>query len=746
MTAEVKPKFSMEDRARKLAQKGIPVFPVHQEKKSPLVKGGFRVATTDTQQVEAWWQHWPDAGVGVPTGKNSGAMRLFVLDVDRRPDKDGFASLEQLGIEIPATKSHATPSGGRHYLFRDPGGVRCSSNKLAPGVDVRADGGYIVWHPAAGWPTDYTSPQADVPPALMEALHAKTGESTTQTTVDSRDLSAKLERDGLELNEANREWVSSMLDVIPADCSRDEWRDTVWAVAALGWGDDGRVLAEKWSRTAPEKFDSAEFEKLWNSFDPDGGIGVGTLVHHARQHGFQKSASTVTESLGSSVDDAAPGDILAGKVFAYLNSGQMLYVHAARRWYRWTGDRWAPCLQGEEIEAAKLSADRALDHAAKRHQANPDQGKRLLSWAGALRNARRLQAMLELARSEPEMSVASLRDFDRDPDVMGVPGGLIDLKSGQFRNATPEDRLTKQAGVCWESEAQCPQWRRFLRDVFQDDKETIDFIQRAVGYSLTGHSTEEKMFLCVGHGANGKSVFSDLLTMLLGDYHHTAPASLLTRRNSDGGPSDDLAGLCGARLLSINETAEGDRLAEQTIKRVVGREPITARFLYQSSFTFTPTFSTWSRTNHRPIVTGTDEGIWRRLLLIPFDRQFHDDEADPWLEVRLREELPGILKWAVDGAVAWYRRGLQVPGRIRRESQRYRSESDLLGQFLTDFTRPDPSGRVEQPALWLRWQRFCHDEGVTVGSKKSFTRRLAERNIPVRMSNGNRYYGGIVLL
>ena len=744
MTAATNAISATGTEARELAAQGVPVFPVDAKTKAPRVQGGFHAATVDIQQVEEWWRRWPDAGVGVPTGKNGGTLPLFVLDVDQRPDKNGFASLDQLGIDIPVTRSHTTPSGGRHYLFHDPGGVRCSSNSLAPGVDVRADGGYIIWHPAAGLPVEHADTYAKVPWALAEAIQAKTKAALTPPKVEHGPQSAGLKDGGLELTQANRERVRSMLDAIPADCSRDEWRAIVWAVAALGWGDDGRAQAETWSRTAPDKFDPLDFVKVWDSFDPSGGIGFGTLVHQARQHGFQEPVPTLTGALSSVIDDSAPGDILAGKVFAHLNRGRLLYVHAARQWYRWAGDRWVPCLQGEEMEAAKRAADQALDQAAKRHQTDPDRGKRLVSWATTLRNVNRLQAMLELASSEPGMSAASLRDFDQDANIIGVPGGVINLQSGQFRPATPQDWLTKQVCATWDPKADCPRWRQFLGEIFQDDTKVIDFIQRAVGYSLTGHATEEKLFLCVGHGANGKSVFSDTLATLFGDYHHTAPPSLLTFKSGDSGPSDDLAGLCGSRLLSINETAEGDRLAERTVKRLAGREPIRARHLYQSSFTFAPTFSAWARTNHRPIVTGTDAGIWRRLILIPFERQFSEDEADPWLETQLQQELPGILRWAVDGAMAWYRSGLRVPTRIRRESQHYRSESDLLGQFLTDITRPDPSGRVEQSMLWLRWKTFCHDEGVCVGSKKSFTRRLAERGIPATMSSGTRYYAGVV--
>jgi putative DNA primase/helicase len=285
-----------------------------------------------------------------------------------------------------------------------------------------------------------------------------------------------------------------------------------------------------------------------------------------------------------------------------------------------------------------------------------------------------------------------------------------------------------------------------LNDVFGGDQDTIDCIQRALGYTLTGSNGEEVMFICYGLGSNGKSVFGNVVRIIIGGYGRTAPASLLTvRREGDGGVRNDLAMLAGSRYVGINELQGGDRLDEQIIKQLVGREPISARFLHREFFEFTPQFTPWLRTNHRPVVTGDDDGIWRRLILIPFRQQFDEHKRDPELEQKLLAERDGILRWMVEGAVSWRRHGLRLSETIRRESNAYRQESDLLGEFLTETCTVDPNARVDQGHLYGAFGIWCEQNGVRRASKASFTRKLSERGYVEARSNGRRFYAGIKL-
>ena len=254
------------------------------------------------------------------------------------------------------------------------------------------------------------------------------------------------------------------------------------------------------------------------------------------------------------------------------------------------------------------------------------------------------------------------------------------------------------------------------------------------------------MLFCVGFGANGKSIFANVLSDILGDYARTAPPSLLgARRSDDHSPRNDIAMLDGARLVSINELPYSLQLDEQVVKQLAGREPIAARFLHKEHFTFQPRFTPWVRTNHKPIVKGDDDGIWRRIVIVPFRRKFASDEQDPQLEHKLLAERNGILGWMIAGAWAYLRSGLKLSPAMEAERAQYRKESDLLGEFLDESTVRQVGSKVEQQVLYISWSIWCHQSGTQPGSKKSFTQRLAERGHPASKSNGKRFYDGLNL-
>ena len=463
-----------------------------------------------------------------------------------------------------------------------------------------------------------------------------------------------------------------------------------------------------------------------------------------RKRTISKAISDVqAQGQASGAFPESHGDVFNGQIFAKVNRGKLLHVPQAGKWLRWDGAVWESCGLGEEIQAAKDVTGHMLRTAAEIHAVDPDKGKRLIGHAVKSQNLNRLEAMLRLGATEEGMSVA-LADLDADPWLLGVRNGVVDLRTGTLLEARPSMLISKQCGAAYDKFAQCPTWIKFLQDIFQGDEATIETIQRALGYTLTGSNTEEALFICYGFGANGKSVFANTVRAILGGYGRTAPASLLTvRKDGDTGARNDLAMLAGARYVAINELQSGDRLDEQIVKQLAGREPISARFLHREFFEFTPQFSPWLRTNHRPVVTGDDDGIWRRLVLIPFRRQFAEHERDPYLEHQLLAERDGILAWMVAGTLKWKRDGLKLSPAIRQENRAYRKESDLLGEFLEDKCKADPSGRVEQSKFYGSWRDWCEASGVRCGAKASFTRKLAERGFTEARSSGKRFYAGI---
>ena len=437
------------------------------------------------------------------------------------------------------------------------------------------------------------------------------------------------------------------------------------------------------------------------------------------------------------------GDIRNAKAFAQSSRGQFLFVATRESWLKWQQEQWHLCEKEEYVAAAKDVCNQILNAASAVFRENQETGKKLLQDAMTAHNLPRIMAMLKLAVSEPEMATTD-KELDSDPYKLGVGNGVVDLRSGHLYFNQPEFKVTRYCNADFVEDAPRPRWIAFLHQIFQEDEETIESVQRLLGYTLTGLVTEEVLVICYGHGSNGKSVFSNVIHNIFGGYATTSPPSLLTARKADDtSPRNDLAALAGARYVSINELQAGDRLDEQVVKMLAGREPISARFLHREYFEYMPNFTAWLRTNHKPIITGGDDGIWRRLVLLAFRRKFDDDEKDPYLEGKLLEEREGILQWMLEGTSKYLKDGLKLSPRIRQENAIYRKDSDLIGEFLEDVMEVDLTAKINQQTAYEAWQEWCKGNGFRVTSKKSFTQRLAERGYPEGKSGGNRFYVGL---
>jgi len=440
------------------------------------------------------------------------------------------------------------------------------------------------------------------------------------------------------------------------------------------------------------------------------------------------------------------GDIRNAKAFASLASGELIYVTTRGRWLKWDKTRrWILCEKEEEVAFAKMCCARILGAASSIFGQDHERGKKMISQAITAHNLPRIQAMLRLAISEPDMAVTD-RELDTNPYQLGVLNGVVNLKTGEHIDNQPHYYITRYCNANFEDDAVCPNWIRFLYQIFEEDEATIESVQLLLGYTLTGLVTEEIAVICYGVGSNGKSVFGNVINQILGGYSTTAASTVLTtRRSDDASPRNDLAALAGARYVSINELQAGDRLDEQVVKMIAGREPISARFLHKEFFEYMPTFTAWLRTNHKPIVTGEDDGIWRRLVLLRFNRKFSDGEKDPNLEEKLLAESQGILQWMLEGARKYFADGLRLSPRILHEHAKYRTESDLLGEFLADVMQADANAKINQNTAYEAWTNWCKLNGFRLSTKKSFTQRLAERGFPDGKSGSNRFYVGLKL-
>jgi putative DNA primase/helicase len=492
----------------------------------------------------------------------------------------------------------------------------------------------------------------------------------------------------------------------------------------------------------------------------NGQITIGSLIDVARKAGWDAGpwkqraamlsgtpplppASSGATAYGP-VDWSVHGDIRNARHFAALFVGRLLYIHGLKRWLRWSDARWVLCDQGQEIEAAKQAAQAMMADASAALAVDQDRARWRVKEAVAAHHISRIKATLELARSEPGMSTGQA-DLDADPRLLGVGNGVVDLKSGALISNRPEMLITRHCAADYDAAATCPRWLQFMAEVFAGDQATIDAVQRLLGYTLTGLNTEEIIVFCIGFGANGKSIFGNIVNRIIGGYSKVAPHSLLAvRRGDDHSARGDIAMLEGARLVSVNELPGGMQLDEQAVKALAGREPISARPLYGEFFTFDPRFTVWVRTNHRPIVKGDDDGVWRRIVVLPFRQKFEGAQRDPHLETKLWAERNGVLSWMIEGARRYLTAGnLILSPAILTEQRQYRRESDLLGEFLADCTVVDPAGRVLDKELFGRWGAWCEGNGHKAGSKATFTQRLAERSFPICRSNGQRFYSGL---
>jgi putative DNA primase/helicase len=331
-------------------------------------------------------------------------------------------------------------------------------------------------------------------------------------------------------------------------------------------------------------------------------------------------------------------------------------------------------------------------------------------------------------RGERGLSDATIRAASLGYNPADVQNGTLDLRTGQMRQHDRADLLTKEAPVIYDPSATCPTWEAFLTRVMGGDAELIGFLQRAIGYSLTGDTREQVIFLLYGTGANGKSTFLETIRTLLGDdYARQVRTETLTDSNRGTGPTEDLARLKGARFVSARETEEGKRLAEALIKELSGGDTLTARFLYSESFEYRPAFKLFLGANHKPVIRGTDYAIWRRIRLVPFAVTIPPEEQDQNLGAKLAAELPGILTWAVRGCLSWQKNGLGTPAAVTAATAAYRMESDVLSAFLAECCVTNPKGEVQAGPLYTAYKSWCEDNGEKWMTGQMFGRRLTDR-------------------
>jgi putative DNA primase/helicase len=422
-------------------------------------------------------------------------------------------------------------------------------------------------------------------------------------------------------------------------------------------------------------------------------------------------------------------DVGNAKRLVAAHGENLRFMPARQLWYVWDARRWAP---DETLQVARLAksvvgglfAD-LLQPGSRAHR------QALLRHAENSERQSRLDAMLKAATSEPGIPQRVV-DFDADPWLMNCANGTVDLRTGKLQPHRKDDLITKLVDIEYQPDALCPTWEQFLLDVFDKRVDMISYIQRAVGYSLTGEISEQCLQFLYGSGANGKSTFLDVLGHISGEYGIQTEAVTLLEADQEGRVRNDVARLAGSRLVRAGELPEGKRLNEALVKSMTGGDTMSARFLRQEYFEFKPTFKIWLQGNHRPVIRGTEYAIWRRVRLIPFTVKFEGERRDGAMPDRLKAELPGILAWAVAGCLLWQQNGLQPPADVIAATEDYRVESDVLGQFLEDCCETGPGLEVRSSELYAAYKGWAKEAGEYVWSHTAFGRKLEDRGFGVR--------------
>ena len=330
-------------------------------------------------------------------------------------------------------------------------------------------------------------------------------------------------------------------------------------------------------------------------------------------------------------------------------------------------------------------------------------------------------------------------EFDRNKYLFNVANGIVDLKKGKLQPHDRELSITKIANVDYDEKAKCPEWMNFLDQIFQGDKELIEYMQRLIGYSLTGEITEQIMVFLIGGGSNGKSTFINIIKDLMGEYGKQAKSDTFIKKKETGA-NNDIARLVGARFVSAIESEDGEVLSEAFVKQITGGEPVLARFLRQEYFEYIPEFKVFFTTNHKPVIKGTDEGIWRRIKLIPFNLQLPKHKRDLKLSEKLSLEMPGVLNWAIEGCMKWQKMGLNEPRKVSKATGDYKEEMDIIGPFLYERCHIDAEQKISAKELYEVYSNWCYQNGEFALKNRAFYRVLETQGFKKERGAGNKYF------
>jgi len=606
------------------------------------------------------------------------------------------------------------------------------------------------------------------------------------------------------------ETLKSALDMIPNagddELDYEEWRNVVFAIhhAARG-SDDGLALAHEFSARSSKYEPRFLDERVWphigkTGVDERAPITGRTVLHLARAHGWQEpieddfevaarveavavGAPRAAEPVIEARDDAPLDDDVifvqsdppakppraakkkrdeppkgyrartefgnAERMLDRFGAG-LMYVPELEAWFIWTGVYWRRAVQVELENMAKETI-RALPDEADDLQ-TPEERIDFFKFCASCQKAAMVSNMIRLAASDPRV-VVPVTELDRHTRLLGVANGAVDLRTGELLAPDKDHRITVVTPLKYDPRAAAPLFEQTVRDVFFDDAEQIEFFQRLIGYALMGVPIEDLLAIPYGMGSNGKSTVLGAIRSAFGGHAKSASADTFLSAGAGGGGSagaarEDLLRLRGARFVYVSEPDEGSELREGLIKSMTGGDPIPARGMYaKATVEIVPTWVAFMPTNHRPIVKGDDHAIWRRLMLVPFTRNFDRDPdivKDPGRAQRIAAELAGVLAWCVRSAIAYQQHGLKPPKTVAAARDAYKADMDLLGEWMDERCQVNNGAASSNEDLWRSWRSFAEQRGELrfIANSRALARRLGARGfLQVKDTHGIRGRG-----
>jgi putative DNA primase/helicase len=681
---------------------GWHVFPVKERSKHPMISDWPNAASTDPEQIMERWTERPKANIGVVTGRVSG---IFILDEDAAKvvgGVDGKATireLEEKNTILPATPTALTGGGGQQRVFAYPDNIEIK-NRVAfvPGVDIRGDKGYAVVPPSthpSGRPYEWLPGLApeDIKPAecpqwllklvtgTSSGTEAQENASVKQKTTIRKGarndslyrLAGRLRRNGL----TRLEIETVLLRVNTEECSPPLPQDEV------------KKIAESITRHAP-----------------------GEVVNSPFPYNMTETGNA--------------------ELLADMLKDDFIWVPERKTWMQWNGKYWQETIRGEIIQAAikcfRDARNKALTIEDERQKTKVE------NWLLRSEGKRNIDSAIALMMSYPGIT-KSASELDNNDMLLNVLNGTVDLFTGKLKAHDKSDWITKCCNAEFLPESKSEVWERFLSEIFLDNHEAIRYIQKLMGYCLTGRISEEELYIFKGGGRNGKTKLVETIKYIIAGYAVTSsPDALLAKEGKE--LERHVARFAGARLILMSEPDTGKRLSDNAVKSLTGGDTNVARFIYGREFEFQMKGKIIMLTNHEVKVIGSDHGLWSRLVTIPFLYTVPEEKIDKHLQEKLIKEASGILSWCVEGCLLWQREGLRPTDKMRESKEEYRRNQDVIELFIEEHCVVNNSAR--EPLQYV-YQRFCKWVMITGErsiSNRELSKRLQEKGFYVKRSTG----------